>query len=151
MSSHPNTLHLEWIPGRFAICRLDPGASIPSWAARSPTPAAPPAPRASSRAPALVSITRTDSELSIVVAEAIVGADAPGAEVERGWSAMRVAGQLDFALVGILATLTGALADADIPCFAISTYDTDYLLVKETAAVRAAQALGTVAMIADPA
>ena len=142
MNNHPNTLHLEWIPGRFVVCRLDPGASIPAWAARSPAPAT------SGRS--FVSITRTDSELSIVAAESIVGADAP-ADVEHGWSALRVAGQLDFALVGILAKLTGALADADIPCFAISTYDTDYLLVKETDALRAAQALRTAAMVADPA
>ena len=50
---------------------------------------------------------------------------------EDGWRALVVEGQLDFSLVGILSALTGILAQAKIPLFAISTFDTDYLLVKE--------------------
>lgn len=50
--------------------------------------------------------------------------------VERGWSGLMVEGPLDFALVGVLAELSGALADASISLCAISTWDTDYLLVR---------------------
>jgi hypothetical protein len=76
----------------------------------------------------LVSLTRTDDETSLVCP---VGDVPTGATlVEPGWAAMRVAGQLDFALVGILAKLAGTLADAGVSIFAISTYDTDYLLVR---------------------
>lgn len=58
---------------------------------------------------------------------------------------LRVAGQLDFSLVGILARMTGALAGADIPVCAVSTYDTDYLLIKARnmdSALKALEAAG---------
>ncbi len=116
---------LEWLTGRFAVGRFDPSASIPTWALAGSD---------------LISITRTQAELSIVAAEALVPAEVTA---ERGWAVMRVVGKLDFSIVGLLAKLTGALAEAEIPCFAISTYDTDYILVKEVDADRAAEALGT--------
>ncbi len=122
-------LTLEWLTGRFAVCRFDPSASIPTWALTGSD---------------LISITRTQAELSIVAAEALVPAEVTA---ERGWVAMRVVGKLDFAIVGVLAKLTGALAEAGISCFAISTNDTDYILVKQQDAVRAAEALGTVAQV----
>ncbi|MEE9131374.1 MAG: ACT domain-containing protein [Phycisphaerales bacterium] len=120
---------LEWLPGRFAVCRLDRSASTPGWALGRG---------------GFVSITRSERELSIVAAEPLVPAEV---KAERGWAAMRVAGQLDFSVVGVLATLTNALAKAEIPCFAISTYDTDYILVKQQDADDAAEALGTVAQV----
>lgn len=75
-----------------------------------------------------VSLTMSAGEISLVC-EAAAAPDV-GA-VERGWRGLRVAGVLDFSLVGILAALTSALAEAGIPVFAVSTYDTDYLFVKE--------------------
>ena len=51
-------------------------------------------------------------------------------QVETDWSALKVMGPLDFALTGILAGLASVLADAGISLFALSTYDTDYVLVK---------------------
>ncbi len=116
---------LEWIAGRFAICRLDSSAPVPGWALGGSD---------------FLSITRTEAELSIVAAEVLVPSEVTA---ERSWAAMRVVGKLDFTMVGVLAKLTGALAQAGIPCFGISTYDTDYILVKEQDADRAAQALGT--------
>lgn len=62
-------------------------------------------------------------------------------KAERGWSAMRIEGTLDFALVGILANITRILADAGISVFAISTYDTDYILVKSDCLTKAISAL----------
>lgn len=75
-----------------------------------------------------VSLTVSSAEISLVCEAAAAPGD--GA-VERGWRGLRVAGVLDFSLVGILAGLTSALAEAGVPVFALSTYDTDYLFVKE--------------------
>ena len=74
------------------------------------------------------SMTRTPDELSIVCNEEIVP---DGVACEKGWHCLQVKGPLDFALTGILASLAAPLAEAGISIFAISTYDTDYFLVKE--------------------
>jgi hypothetical protein len=108
-------------PDTLAICRLDASAPIPAWARG-----------------ALVSITRTRGELSIVCAQRDVPEQI---ECERDWRALRVEGKLDFALTGILASLAAPLARAGISIFAISTYDTDYFLVKEKDLPRAAAGL----------
>jgi uncharacterized protein len=70
---------------------------------------------------------RTDDELSLVTDDALVP---EGVACERGWRALKVEGPLDFALTGVLAALAVPLADAQIPIFALSTFDTDYVLVK---------------------
>ena len=82
---------------------------------------------------------RTDRELSLVCPQQ----DAPPDALARedGWRAFRVAGTLDFGLVGILARLSSALAGAGIGLFAVSTYDTDYILVKRENLDRAVAAL----------
>jgi hypothetical protein len=85
------------------------------------------------------SITRTPDEISIVTSEE--HADPTWANVEHGWRCFKVRGPLDFSLVGILAALAGTLAAANISVFAISTYDTDYILVRDGDADRAATAL----------
>lgn len=64
---------------------------------------------------------------------------------EDGWRAMRIEGVLDFSLVGILAQLANTLAEQQIPIFAVSTYNTDYVLIKQeklSAAVRSLEAAG---------
>jgi hypothetical protein len=81
---------------------------------------------------------RTADELSIVCLEESVPA---AVRREGGWRALKVEGPLAFEEVGILAELTGALADAAIPTFALSTFDTDYLLVKEGDLAGATEAL----------
>jgi hypothetical protein len=86
----------------------------------------------------LSAIIRTQEELSIVCEQENVP---PDIRCERNWRAMKVAGPLDFALVGVLASLAGALADAGVSVFALSTYDTDYLLVKADTLERAIDAL----------
>ena len=75
----------------------------------------------------MASVTRTAAELSIVAPSAAVP---PEVRAERDWRALRVAGPLDFALTGILASLAAPLADAGVSIFALSTYDTDYVLVR---------------------
>ncbi len=120
-------LALEWVPGRYAVCRLAAGAEMPEWATSGG---------------GFVSITRTDVELSIVAPESAV----PGeVTAQRGWRAMRVVGTLDFSTVGVLARLTGACADAGVPVFVVSTYDTDILLVRDGDVEAAVSALGAVA------
>jgi len=75
------------------------------------------------------SITQTVDELSIVCQADTVFPIQPQS-AESGWHALKVVGPLDFSLTGILNSLTMPLADAKISIFAISTFDTDYLLVK---------------------
>jgi len=104
-------LTLIVVDGLFAVCRLEPADSVPRWAT----------------AGEFFSITRTADELSIVCRQDAVP---EGILCERGWRCWRVAGTIPFSLVGVLASLTAPLAEAGISVFAISTFDTDYLLVK---------------------
>src|SRR4051794_9267598 len=106
-------LTLRPLPGNYTVWQLPEDAPVP---------------RAVFEADGLVSVTRAPGELSIVCQAGV--AVEPGCPHEGGWSALRVDGPLDFALTGVLASLAGALADAGISVFAISTYDTDVLLVK---------------------
>jgi len=85
-----------------------------------------------------VTVTRTADELSVVCAEDAVPA---GVRTQGGWRCLRVAGTLDFALVGVLAALLGPLAEAGVPVFCVSTFDTDYLLLQDADLPRAAAAL----------
>jgi hypothetical protein len=103
-------LTLTVLAETLAICRLAPG-TVPLWIAAAD----------------FVSITQTIDELSIVCREANVPSDV---KADRGWRALKVAGPLDLALTGVLASLVNPLAEAQINLFAISTFDTDYLLVK---------------------
>jgi len=105
-------MELDLYETDLAVCRLPADAPIPEWASHAPGP--------------LVSITRTERELSIVAAQAAVPQDV---QAEGGWRAMAVRGPLPFHLVGILASLAAPLADAEVPIFAVSTHDTDWLLV----------------------
>jgi uncharacterized protein len=109
---------LTLLPQRFAICRLPPSATLPAWAARD----------------GLLAVTYTDEELSIVCAQTLVP---DSVQAQRDWACLKVDGPLDLAQTGILAALTAKLAQAAIPVFAISTYDTDYLLVPARHADRA--------------
>lgn len=71
---------------------------------------------------------RTDRERSLVCPTELVPANT--VECEDGWRAFRIQGSLDFSLVGILASIATRLADAGISIYALSTFDTDYVLVK---------------------
>ncbi len=106
----------------YAVARAEPAAPVPAGLFA---------------ADGLVSVTRTADELSLVApAAALRHFD----RVEPGWGAFRVAGTLDFAMTGVLASLAGALARAGISLFAVSTWDTDYILVRAADADAAAAA-----------
>jgi hypothetical protein len=113
---------LQLNSGPFAVARLEAGAPIPPWTTGS----------------SLVSITRTEHELSIVCEQRCVPS---GVLAEPDWVCLAVRGPLDFSLVGILADLSTTLARAGVSIFVISTYDTDYLLLKATELHRALHAL----------
>ncbi len=81
----------------------------------------------------------TDKEISIVCQSEKI--DFATVKREDGWRCMRISGELDFSLLGILAGITGILRDAGISVFCVSTYDTDYILVKEDRIESAAEAL----------
>jgi uncharacterized protein len=92
-------------------------------------------------APGLVSVARTEEELSVVCREADMPTDPAAEQQETGWRALTARGPLAFTLTGIMAAISGALAGAGVSLFALSTYDTDHVLVKETDLGRAIDAL----------
>jgi hypothetical protein len=103
---------LSTLPDTFAVCRLQPDDPWPAWL----------------RNGAFFSITRTPDELSIVCPVAAVPETV---QAERGWRCLKVEGPLDFTLTGVLSSLLTPLAAAGISVYALSTYDTDYLLLKQ--------------------
>ena len=117
-------LTLVVLPETLAICRLEHEAGVPEWAGDDIATGN------------FISITRTRDELSIVCDERAVPS---GAKAARGWRALKIEGPLDLSLTGVLASIAAPLAEARINIFAISTFDTDYVLVK---ADRVAEAIG---------
>ena len=111
---------LEVLPMPFTVCQLSDVHSAPL-------------------GEAFCFLSCTDEEISLVCPTASV----PEKTLRRedGWRAMRIAGVLDFSLVGILAKISGLLADAQIPVFCCSTYNTDYILVRENTFSRASEIL----------
>jgi len=107
-----SVLTLSALQDTFAICRLDKDAQPPDWALRG----------------SFCSITRTPEELSIVCPQINVP---EGTKCDKGWRCLKVEGPLALSLTGILSSLATPLAQAGISVFAVSTYDTDYLMVKE--------------------
>ncbi len=104
---------LRLLDGEFAILRLPPDAAIPLWLSFSSGP--------------LVSVTRTAHELSIVCPSGTVPSTV---ECAAGWRAFTIEGKLEFSAVGVLAGILNPLAEAGISILALSTFDTDYVLVR---------------------
>ncbi len=103
-------LTLRLLPQILAICTLPPEADPPMTDTD------------------FYSITRTPNELSLVLPETGIP---PGTTCESGWRCFYVEGVLPFDAVGVLADLTAPLAAADISIFSVSSYKTDYLLVRQ--------------------
>jgi uncharacterized protein len=115
-------LKFSRMPGKFAVCRLPPSAQIPDWVWSGP----------------FSSVTRTDDELSVVcAAESVPEEQQP----KSPWVCFKVEGPFSFSEVGILASVINPLAEKKVPIFAMSTFDTDYVLVGEEYAGTALQAL----------
>jgi hypothetical protein len=119
-------LVLVLLPERYAVVRLAAQSPVPSWAWSG----------------TLNAIVRTDEELSIVCEQSAVPDDVKS---ERDWVALKLQGPIPFSTTGVLASIVNPLAAAGIPVFAISTFDTDYILIKAVDLARAR----TVLMIKD--
>ena len=115
-------MRLRTLPDSYAVVRLHPGADLPAWVDKGP----------------FRSVTRTDNEVSVVCRDH----DVPeGESVDRGWTVLEAMGPLDFSLSGIIASLIQPLADAQLPIFVISTFESDYVLIRSADLGRAADAL----------
>ncbi len=116
-------IQLLLLTSYLAVARLDPEDDIPSWALTRKH---------------FLSITYTEDELSIVCDRQLIPTDVL---CETDWRALKIVGPLDFSLVGILAPIATLLAQQAIPIFVLSTFDTDYILVKDNMLARAKKTL----------
>lgn len=124
-------MHLTILPDSLAVARLSPDAGVPEWARG-----------------AFLSITRTGEELSIVCDDDAVPDDV---RAERDWRALKIEGPIPFEMTGVAAALLAPLAEAKISIFLISTFDTDYLLLKSAGFERALDVLRAAGYaISDP-
>jgi hypothetical protein len=105
-------ISLRILPDLMAICRFDPAATVPKWVDE----------------PGFYSVTRTPEELSVVCSAERVP---PGAESETGWRCLQLLGSFNFSEVGIISSLTQPLAASGVSVFVISSFTTDYLMIKE--------------------
>ncbi len=112
MSKSERGFDLTVLPGSFAMVRLAADAPLPRWAAQGE----------------FFSVTRTSDEVSIVC---LADQVPRGVSTETGWRALKVKGPFALSEIGVLAALAAPLAEAKVSLFAMSTFDTDYLLVSE--------------------
>ncbi len=122
-------VQLRQIPGRYAVLRLPPDAPVP---ARSEG--------------GFYSVTRTPEETSVVLPNDDVP---PGSLAEIGFAMLRVKGVLEFNMTGIMAGLCTPLARAGVSVFVTSTFDTDYLLLRESDLETAVTALRAAGHVVD--
>ena len=122
-SQHVSAISLVILEVDLSIIRLPADVAVPEWALRG----------------AFFSITRAVGELSVVCDSRHVPTGS--VQIEAGWRGLAVVGPLDFALTGVMSAIAGALAGAAVSIFAISTFDTDYVLVKSDKLEDAVKAL----------
>lgn len=115
--SERHRLKFRQLPGSYAVVRLSPHAPIPAWASTGD----------------FTSITRTPEELSIVCR----AENLPDGITGSHWICLKLKGPFPFSLTGVLLAFIEPLSNNGIPIFAISTYDTDYVLIPEDSAARA--------------
>jgi len=108
----PHSLKFSILAQRFAVCQLAADAALPAWAT----------------AGSIFCVMRNPDELSILCEEQRVP---PGLRMESGWSAIKLEGPFPFSMTGVLSSVVRPLAEAGISVFAVSTFDTDYVLVKQ--------------------
>ena len=106
-----NKLTLTLLPEKLAVCKTAHGKNIPAWATSG----------------TFFSVTKTPDELSIVCNEDLIP---PEVKSEKNWRAFKLEGPFDFSLTGVLSSVLLPLAKAGISVFTLSTYDTDYVLIK---------------------
>lgn len=116
-------IKLKLMEGEIAVAKLKAGAPIPGWALSG----------------AWFSVTKTEDELSIAAESSRIP---PGITSEGGWRTLKICGTLDFAETGIISGISAVLAQSGISVFVISTYNTDYILIKNAGLEDALGALG---------
>jgi hypothetical protein len=128
----PHNLKYRVLPEQLVVLRLAADARIPPWVVES----------------GFSCVVRTRDELSIVCLEDVYREDLSsgvrlpdGTPCERGWLALQLQGPFPFSMTGVLASFVQPLAAAQVPIFAISTFDTDYVLIKRDDLDRAINAL----------
>lgn len=115
-------LILKLLKNKYSVCRLNKYDEIPKWIFNEE----------------FFSITKTEDELSIVCLQDKIKDDVL---CERNWKVLKIEGPLDFSLIGILSKISTLMANNNISIFAISTYDTDYILIKEESIDKAIELL----------
>jgi len=105
-------LKFSRLPDSFAICQLPANTDVPAWALQS----------------AFFCVTRTADELSVVCPQKMIP---PDVRHEAAWACLKLEGPFPFSQTGVLTSFVQPLSDRAIPIFAVSTFDTDYVLVKE--------------------
>ena len=115
-------LKFSRVPGSYAICRLGAHSAVPNWAVNG----------------GFFSVTSTADELSIVCPAAQVPVEIAR---EEDWACLKLEGPFPFSETGVLASFVQPLSERAIPLFAVSTFDTDYLLVKQAWVEKAVEAL----------
>lgn len=115
-------LNLKLLKDKYSVCRLNKDDEIPKWIFNEE----------------FFSITKTEDELSIVCLQDKIKEDI---KCERDWKILKIEGPLDFSLIGILSKISTLMANNNISIFAISTYDTDYILIKEESIDKAIEIL----------
>jgi hypothetical protein len=108
-----DSLRLSVLEHRLAVCWLEPDSEIPAWATGAP----------------FFCVTRTAGELSAICPEERVPA---GTTCERGWRALKLESPFEFGMIGVLASVAVPLAESEVSILAIATYETDYVLVRES-------------------
>lgn len=115
-------LTIKLLKEKYGVCRLNKDEDILSWALQGE----------------FYSITKTEDELSVVCLQDNI---IENIKCEKDWRVLKIEGPLDFSLVGILSKISTLMANNSISIFAISTYDTDYILIKEKDINRAVKVL----------
>jgi hypothetical protein len=123
-ATHRKLIPLSVLPDPHAICRLDRREPVPTWAA--------------ARTAGISSISRTGDELSIIVVDSLAPRNI---QCNRGWRAIKIRGPIPLNLIGVIAGLYTTLANATVSVFAVSTFDTDYVMVEHRSLDRAVGAL----------
>jgi uncharacterized protein len=112
MNAVREALRISLLEGQLSVCRLDGASEVPGWASQG----------------GFFSVTRSSEELSVVCPDGVVP---EGVRSNGGWRALKLAGPFEFSEVGVLLSVAAPLAEAGVGIFAVSTFDTDYVLVKE--------------------
>jgi hypothetical protein len=128
--SQSKKLTLVVLPNSLAVCRLEKEAQIPAWVYKS----------------SFYTVSKTTEELSVVCDQSVVPV---AVKKQDNWKAFKVQGPLDFSQIGIISSLSKPLAENNIPIFALSTYDTDYILVESKYFDRAKEILKTTCTVKD--